>query len=89
MKSRNMDNHQFKGRYFTGTFAIVGGGEWSFIWLVNFGRNYSVSRPKCSTFFAERNYAKQILPLDSLFRVVPITGGHTFAPCNPVVKNVQ
>jgi hypothetical protein len=48
-----------------------------------------VSRRKCSIFSAERNYAKQMSPFDSLFKVVIINCNHTFAPCNPVVKNVH
>jgi hypothetical protein len=45
--------------------------------------------PKSGIFSAERHYAKQISPLDGLFKVVPITGHHTFVCCNPVIKNLQ
>jgi hypothetical protein len=47
---------------------------------------YRVSRSKRRTFFAEWNYVKQMSPFDSLFKVVPITCDHTFAPCNSGVK---
>jgi hypothetical protein len=33
-------NEQFNGAYFTGTFAVAGGGECRFIRLVNIGRNH-------------------------------------------------
>jgi hypothetical protein len=50
---------------------------------------HRVSRPKCGILFPERNYASQISPPESLFKVVPITCHHTFALCNLVVTNVQ
>jgi hypothetical protein len=50
---------------------------------------YRVPRPECSVFSAELNYTTQISPLDSSFKVVPITCDRIFAACNPVVKNVQ
>jgi hypothetical protein len=40
-------------------------------------------------FSAKRNYVTQILPLDSLLKTIPIICDHIFAPCTPVVKNVQ
>jgi hypothetical protein len=33
-------NEQLNGRWFTGTFAVSGGGECRFIRLVNIGRNH-------------------------------------------------
>jgi hypothetical protein len=38
--AREEDNEQFNGGYFTGTFAVAGGGECRFIRLVNIGRNH-------------------------------------------------
>jgi hypothetical protein len=38
--AREEKNNQFNGSHFTGTFAVVGGGECRFIRLVNLGRNY-------------------------------------------------
>jgi hypothetical protein len=39
--AREMDNRQLNGKYFTGTFAVAGGGECRFIRLVNMGRTHS------------------------------------------------
>jgi hypothetical protein len=41
--SREEDNNQLNGEYFTGTFAVAGGGECRFIRLVNIGRNHKGS----------------------------------------------
>jgi hypothetical protein len=41
---------------------------------------YRVSRAKRSIFSAEPNYTKQISSFESLFKGVPITCDHTFAP---------
>jgi hypothetical protein len=38
--AREEDNEQLNSKWFTGTFAIAGGGECRFIRLVNIGRNY-------------------------------------------------
>jgi hypothetical protein len=35
------DNEQLNGQWFTGTFAVAGGGECRFIRLVNIGRSHS------------------------------------------------
>jgi hypothetical protein len=37
---REEDNEQLKGKWFTATFAVAGGGECRFIRLVNIGRNH-------------------------------------------------
>jgi hypothetical protein len=37
---RQEDNEQLNGTWFTGTFAVAGGGECRFIRLVNIGRNH-------------------------------------------------
>jgi hypothetical protein len=38
--AREENNRQLRGRSFTRTFAVAGGGERRFIWLVNIGRNH-------------------------------------------------
>jgi hypothetical protein len=38
--AREEDNKQLSGKWFTGTFAVAGGGECRFIRLVNIGRNH-------------------------------------------------
>jgi hypothetical protein len=38
--AREEENGQLNGSYFTGTFAVAGGGECRFIRLVNIGRNH-------------------------------------------------
>jgi hypothetical protein len=39
--AREKNNKQVNGSSFTGTFAVAGGGECRFIWLVNIGKNHS------------------------------------------------
>jgi hypothetical protein len=38
--AREEDNEQLNGVWFSGTFAVAGGGECRFIQLVNIGRNH-------------------------------------------------
>jgi hypothetical protein len=38
--AREEDNKQLNGKYFTGTFAVAGGGECRFVRLVNIGKNH-------------------------------------------------
>jgi hypothetical protein len=68
------------------TYGVI---AWA-LFVISFNINlYRVSRPECSVFSADRNYAKQISPIDSSVKVVPITCDRTFAACNLIAKNVQ
>jgi hypothetical protein len=65
--------------------------DWTWLWNVATTRYWSVLiyrmfRHKCTIFSLARDYARQILLFDNFVTVVPITCGHTFAPCNPVAK---
>jgi hypothetical protein len=60
-------------------------GQWIFV----VSNNHWVCRTKCRIFPAEWNCEKQISPLNSSFKIIPVTCDHTLTPCNPVVENTH